>query len=104
SMAVTNTLQRTVNLVSTFARLAPFTNIGGFTNEPALSIGDWVRQFILAPPFAWRWNRNSTTIALAEGIQDYVKALPDFGWIEKGSVKDAANNQHELEVKIVLGD
>jgi len=103
-LASTITLQRTVNLASIFTRLAPNTGVGGFTNEPALSNGDWVRQFILAPPFAWRWNRATTTFNTIVGTQDYQISLANFGWLEKATLKDPNGNYHELQVMLNLGE
>jgi hypothetical protein len=106
-MAATNTLLRTVNLASAFCQLRPLLNIGGFTNEPGFSIGDWVRQFILAPPFAWRWNRSTVTTILVQGQQDYQLTLPNFGWIEKASILDTTaipNVTKELNVVLNLSE
>lgn len=106
-MAATNTLLRTVNLASSFCMLRPLLNIGGATNEPGFSIGDWVRQFILAPPFAWRWNRAITTINLTANQQDYVVNIPTFGWIEKASILNnlvTPNVTKELSVVLNLSE
>lgn len=92
-MPSTNTLERTIALARSFCGLRLLTSIGGATNEPAFSNGDWVRQFLLSPPFAWRWNRATTTISLVAGQQDYPVNLTDFGWLEKGSITYTANNQ-----------
>jgi hypothetical protein len=67
--------------------------VGGFPNEPAFSIADWVRQFILAAPFAWRWNRSFGAITTAPGVQDYTLAnyliasndFTNAAWIPGGS-------------------
>src|SRR5271155_38755 len=106
-MSTTNTLSRALGLASSFCMLRPLLGIGGQPNEPGFSIGDWVRQFILAPPFAWRWNRATTTIALVSGQQDYVVNLPTFGWIEKASVLNALttpNVTKELNVVLNLSE
>lgn len=92
-----NTLQRTVNLSQLFIKGLPLTGVQGAQNEPAFSIGDWVRGFMLAPPFAWRWNRATTTISLVQGTQDYEKTLTDFGWLERATISNATN-YYELEV------
>jgi hypothetical protein len=113
----TNTLQRTINVAQNFVRNAPLTFSG--TNDPALTIADWVRQFILGPPFAWRWNRqtatftttapttNSTTGAVTV-YQDYEESIEQFGWLEKATVTDnttvSAPVVHELEVVLNLGE
>lgn len=78
-MPINNTLQRTVNIAQQFLRGAPLTSVLGVANEPALTIGDWVRNIILSPPFAWRWNRNLTIFNTAVGIQDYIN-LSSSAW------------------------
>lgn len=73
---MSHTLAEVFQYASQYIRLAPLTfasgPIGGRTSDPALSIGDWVRQTLLSPPFAWRWNRATTTITTVIGTQDYV--------------------------------
>ncbi len=73
---MSHTLAEVFQYASQYIRLAPLTFTttpsGGRTADPALSIGDWVRQTLLSPPFAWRWNRATTTITTAIGTQDYV--------------------------------
>ena len=87
-------------------RNAPFVAIGGIALEPALSVGDWVKQAMLAPPFAWRWNRKSISFSTVAGTQDYTQAVSDFGWIEKGVVNDGSGTAisvNELTVRMKLG-
>jgi hypothetical protein len=63
--------------------------ISGFSNEPALSMGDWVRQAMLAPPYAWRWNRITPypTLSISTaGGQDYSTSITNFGWLEKAVI------------------
>jgi hypothetical protein len=106
-MPSTNTLLRAVNLSSAFCNLRPLTGIGGFIDEPAFSIGDWCRQFILGPPFSWRWNRTFVQFALSPGVQDYPQNLPLFGWMEKTTIFDSTVNPSvtkELNVKLNLGE
>lgn len=105
-MASTITLGRSVTYVQRFIRNAPLT----FTNngEPAFSSADWVREFILAPPFAWRWNRAYVSpISCVLGVSDYQANVPDFGWIEKASlsfpvVQGSPPRSIELEVGMVF--
>jgi hypothetical protein len=100
-MASSILLQRTVNFGQQCLRNAPLVGIGGFANEPAFSIADWVRQFILGPPFSWRWNRVVTTFSTVQGTQSYTQALPSFGWIEKATVSDGTTTK-ELQVALNL--
>jgi hypothetical protein len=83
-VASTNTLQRSVNYCQQFVRNAPLTFSGN--NDPAFFSGDWVRQFMLSPPFSWRWNRGIAQIDVVQGTQDYTTSLPTFGWLEKASL------------------
>lgn len=91
-MASTNSLLRSIGVSQNFMKNAPLTGLGGNPLEPAASIGDYTRQFILSPPFAWRWNRGTTTFNTIAGTQDYVKNLANFGWLEKASANDNLNS------------
>jgi len=110
-MASTIQLQRTINRSSQFIRLAPLTFASNTSNDPAFSNADWVMQTILAPPFAWRWNRNSNatptapTFVTSPGVSDYSVSLPNFGWIEKAVGYDVADGfrAFELQVGLVSG-
>lgn len=72
----------------------------GSNNEPAITSANTVKQTILGPPFIWPWNRasNNSTVTVA-GTQDYVAALPTFGFFEKATVTDPTGNVTELEWK-----
>lgn len=91
------------NLQNAISWCAPYMNfqplmIGG--PEPALTNANLVLQTILGPPFCWRWNRAETTFVCTLVDQDYVKALPDFGFIEKVWLKSADGNViKEMQVK-----
>lgn len=97
------TLGRTVNYASAVIRQAPLVGIGGQPYEPATSMGDWVRQFILSPPFAWRWNRKNGSFTTVQGTQDYLQTTPNFGWLEKASINDGTN-VFELEVQLNVSE
>lgn len=56
-MAFTITLQNVVNLASTHGDLLPLTGVGGFTNEPALSLCNDALSDLLADPNDWKFNR-----------------------------------------------
>ena len=107
-MASTIQLQRTINRSSQFIRLAPLTFTSNTANDPAFSNADWVMQTILAPPFAWRWNRNSTatptfpTFVTIAGVTDYAISLSNFGWIEKAVGYDVANGGRAFELQVGL--
>ncbi len=79
-------LNRTVGLAQKFIRNAPLV-LDTTSNDPAFSIGDWVRGFILGPPFAWRWNRvELPPIACVVGTQDYTVSIGNFGWLECATI------------------
>lgn len=103
-MPSTNPLSRAVNIAQQSIRGAYLTGVLGVSNEPALTIGDWVRQFILAPPFSWRWNRSVLAFTCVAGQQDYSKSVPQFGWLEDASVTDTTNTVYELENVLNLSE
>ena len=98
-MASTIQLQRTITYASSFVRYAPLTMS---SDDPAFSNADWVRQFILSAPFAWRWNRTVTKIQCAVGQSDYSVALPNFGWIEKAVCVDPNNGYSSTELEVAI--
>lgn len=68
-----------------------------------------MRDFILSPPFAWRWNRAyAPIITCATGVADYSVNLPNFGWIEKAWLnvpvpQGTAPTSIELRNELVVG-
>ena len=109
-MASTIELQRTINRTSQFLRLQPLLFQKNTANDPAFSNADWVKQLILSPPFAWRWNRTAATFTdptfvTIIGQTDYVVNLPTFGWIEKAVAYEPVNGYltHELQVGLIFG-
>jgi hypothetical protein len=104
-MASTILISRTITVARRFINQYPLVVD---TIDPALTMGDWVRQFILSPPFTWRWNRAVIApFALAAGTQDYAKAVADFGWIEQATLVDTTvspNVSYQLEVVLDLGE
>jgi hypothetical protein len=107
-MAVTNTLNRILGVAQIYIRQAPliFPDLAA-PNDLVLLAGDWVRQFMLSPPFAWRWNRLVSTFPTVAGVQDYAITIPTFGWLETASIID--NNVSpsvgtQLVIKLSLGE
>lgn len=101
-----NTLLRTMTVAQNICRNAPLSGVGGNPIEPAASIGDWVRNFILSPPFAWRWNRVTTAVSVtAAAGQDYSVAISNFGWLESATLNDGTGSSTSitsLEIKLNL--
>lgn len=74
-MASTITLQTVVNLAGTFTELMPLVGVGGYTNEPALSIANDTMQELLGTKFPWKFNRKDMApLFLTRGKQDYLFA------------------------------
>jgi hypothetical protein len=68
----TITLQTIVNLARTHIELLPIANVGGFTDEPALSLCNDVLQELIAKPQAWKFNRTEMApFVTAVFRQDY---------------------------------
>ena len=101
-------LARTIARSSQYARLEPLVFAANTYNDPAFSNADWVMQTILAPPFAWRWNRTSKgtpsapAFATTIGVTDYKVNLPTFGWLEKATLYDPSSGYAALELQVEL--
>ena len=82
----TRTLQTTVNMAATHTELMPIVGVGGYTNEPALSLCNQVVQELLASPLAWKWNRKEMGMFVtALNKQDYLHAGAT-AWTVNGGV------------------
>jgi hypothetical protein len=94
-------LQQSVLWAGPFVRFQPLT-IGGL--EPTISNANLVKQTMLGAPFSWPWNRaESDAIAITAGTQDYVAALPMWGFIEKAWFTETTSGEtKELEVRSPL--
>ena len=105
-MASTNTLARTINYAQQYLDQSPLTfTTPVVSNDPAFYHADWVMQMILAPPFAWRWNRSAgsfstPTFTTQIGLTDYKVNIPTFGWIEKAVVYDPSNGNAPMELMV----
>lgn len=55
-MASTLTIQSVVNLCSTHADLLPLSGVGGYSNEPALSLANDAISEIINEENDWKWN------------------------------------------------
>jgi hypothetical protein len=56
-MASTITLQSVIDLCSIHADLLPLTNVGGYTDQPALSLCNDALSEIINTDHDWKWNR-----------------------------------------------
>lgn len=72
-MPFTITLQNVANFCSTHADLLPLSGIGGFTNEPFLSIANDAISDLLGDPNDWKFNREEMPILVTcPTKQDYI--------------------------------
>ncbi len=102
-MPSTVTIQSTTNFASTHTKLAPLVGVGGFQNEPALTIANNVLQEILSPPYPWKFNRKELQMFVtAQYQQDYLFAgasafvNPTTG-VGSGAAIDLASNNGVTE-------
>lgn len=103
-MPSTFTVQSTVNFASTLLDLMPLAGVGGFTNEPAISIARDVLQRLLAPPIPplpgqkplildWKFNRAEMgSLVTSPFRQDYKFAGATFFGPNMGAGIDLATN------------
>ena len=92
----TNTLQDTINYITPFCRYQA-ANIGT-SNQPIVGIASVVRNIMLAAPFQWKFNRNTnTSIVTQKSVQDYAKAIGDFGFLEKATLTDTNGKIWEIK-------
>lgn len=71
----TLTLQSVVNFASTHVELLPLTGVGGYSNEPALSLCNDTLQKLLSRPLDWKFNRAEMNMFVtAPNRQDYLFA------------------------------
>lgn len=97
-------LQSTINAASIFLRSMPLASVGGYSNEPALTIANSVLSLVLAPPLAWPWNRGTfTSPALVVGTQNFTANIPTFGWLETASIS-VGGKTYELAIKNKLSE
>jgi hypothetical protein len=75
-----NTIQTSINAVQ--MHLGGWNPTVGPNNEPAISAANMVQQVMGAPPFKFPWNRNTFTLTLVAGTQDYTQSVTDFGYLE----------------------
>lgn len=81
-MASTVTIAATQNFCLAFLEQQP-TLINGL--EPALSAANLVLETMLGPPFVWPFNRGN--LSFSTSAQDYQASLPDYGFLEGGTVQ-----------------
>ena len=85
-----NTIQGTVNWCAAYILNRPSSGVAGSLYQPALTNANLILATILAPPFAWQWNRSTTSFPTVVGQSDYTATLDTFGWIEKATIDGSA--------------
>ena len=74
-MSLNITLQKVVNLAATHTDLMPLAGVGGYQDEPALSLCNDTIQELLSGPLAFKCNRfEMPTFMTQSGKQDYLIA------------------------------
>lgn len=98
-----NTLQTSINWVLPFIKYDPAIT-AGVGNEPSISNANLIRQIMQSAPLTWPETRNETTFVTTApsgsplvGVQDYTKAIGDFGFLEKVSLTNAAGKIWEIK-------
>lgn len=96
--ASTIQLQSIVDNAQSFGDLNPIFNVGGQTNQPALTIASDVMSEIVAQPFPQKWNEIVLPYFYTNSYQqDYAVVNPDgtsitnLNWLERGIVIDINN-------------
>jgi hypothetical protein len=86
----TKTLQSIVDSVTSIGDLALNLPVGGWGNEPSLTIANDVMTELLSKKFPWKWNRKVVAPFYTNTLQhDYAQvSLTDVGWIENASLID----------------
>lgn len=95
-MASTITLQEVVQWAQTFTKLIPIIGVGGYENEPALSICNNVIQEMLSEPYNWKFNSKNAIPFKTDSLnntQDYVQNITDCGWLEACTRLDQDSTQ-----------
>lgn len=94
-MASTITLQSVVDWARTQTKMIPIIGVGGFSNEPALTICNNVIQEMLSPPYNWKFNRREApSFITVDKQQDYAAStIVDMGWLEGCDIEDEASTQ-----------
>jgi hypothetical protein len=99
-LANQNTIAGTLGWSAASILNRPTQNVAGFFQEPGLTNANWIMSIILAPPFAWQWNRATANFTTVIGQSDYQVVLQNFGWLEKATYANPALNPPIVELEI----
>jgi hypothetical protein len=85
-------LQAVVDYCRTFPELNPVLAMGGFSQEPALTIGNDVLIQFFAQPHNWKFNRFKYPPFYTNSFQqDYAANVSNLAWLENGVFIDINN-------------
>lgn len=99
-MSTNLTIQNSVTYCSTLIKNQRM-NINNY--EPGLTAARDILQLMLAPPFVWRFNRGSFSIAISQaGGTDYVVNVPTLGRIETQWLVTSADVIWDLNGAVAL--
>jgi len=99
------TLQDISDQASSFGDLAPSLATGGYSTQPAQSIGNDVMTALLlgngdGMPFNWKWNSlNLPTFYTISLQQDYLAPIANLGWLESSwaiNINQTSNPKQKL--------
>lgn len=97
-MAFTLTPQKLVDYARIHNKLVPLVGVGGFTNEPALTITYDCLMALVERPYNWKWNRGSFSFDTVENTQEvalktssYGTDVTGIGWLERAYLEYKAD-------------
>lgn len=86
------TLQSVIDYARTMPDLEPVLAVGGFSQQPALTIANDTMMALLSPGMNWKWNRFIVPQFYTNSWQqDYAANNVNLGWAEHGFVVDINN-------------
>ena len=78
------TVQQVVNYASQHTELMPLIGVGGYSNEPALSIANDVLSELLGQPFPWKFNRKVAPFFVTQQWKQDYKFAGAAAWTQNG--------------------
>lgn len=86
------TLQSVIDYARLMPELEPVLAVGGFSQQPALTIANDTLIAMLSPGMNWKWNRFKSPVFYTNSWQqDYAVNNINVGWIEHGFIVDINN-------------
>jgi hypothetical protein len=99
-MATTRTVMNSLVFVSTLLKNQQLS-VNNW--EPGMTMANNVLQWMLQPPFVWRFNRASLTFPISKTLgSDYTLSVPNLGRIESQWLTDTAGTIFELNGAVTL--